>query len=109
MKAGLDYHPVDVPFGASVTAVQLGSIVDEPLGAGAGRYGYGKYTVLDLGGRIFWDSARRQRVDLHLNNVFNKTYFSGLAHGVSDTSGDPYVVHDLGLRRTFSAYYTYGF
>jgi vitamin B12 transporter len=109
MKAGLDYQPADVPFGASVTAVHLGAVDDEPLGAGSGRYGYGNYTVLDLGGRIFLDSARRQRIDLHLNNAFNKTYYSQLGYGVNDNSGDPYVVHDLALRRTFSAYYTYKF
>jgi hypothetical protein len=81
----------------------------QPLGAGNGRYGYGNYTVLDLGGRLFLGSARRQRIDLHLNNAFNKTYYSELGYGVNDTSGDPYVVHDPALRRTFSAYYSYNF
>jgi outer membrane cobalamin receptor len=109
IKAGLDYHPADIPFGAGVTAVHLGEIVDEPLGAGNGRYGYGNYTVLDLGARVFLDSARRQRIDLHLNNAFNKTYYSSLGYGVNDNTENPYVVHDLGLRRTFSAYYTYKF
>ena len=109
LKAGLDYHPKDVPFGATVTVVHLGDLDDEPLGAGDGRYGYGNYTVVDLGGRIFLDPGRRHRIDLHLNNAFNKTYHSGLGHGVNDDTGDPYVVHDLALRRTFSAYYTYKF
>jgi outer membrane receptor for ferric coprogen and ferric-rhodotorulic acid len=109
MKAGLDYHPSDSPFGATVTVVHLGDIDDEPLGAGNGRYGYGDYTVVDLGGRLFLDSARHQRIDLHLNNAFNKTYYSGLGYGVNDDTANPYVVHDLGLRRTFSAYYTYKF
>jgi outer membrane cobalamin receptor len=109
MKAGIDYHPADIPFGATVTAVHLGDVDDEPLGAGSGRYGYGNYTVLDLGARIFLDAARRQRIDLHLNNAFNKTYYSQLGYGVNDNTGDPYVVHDLALRRTFSAYYTYKF
>jgi outer membrane cobalamin receptor len=109
MKAGLDYHPADIPFGAAVTAVHLGDVDDEPLGAGSGRYGYGNYTVLDLGARIFLGAARRQRIDLHLNNALNKTYYSQLGYGVNDNTGDPYVVHDLALRRTFSAYYTYKF
>jgi outer membrane cobalamin receptor len=109
MKAGLDFHPGDSPFGATVTFVHVGDIDDEPIGAGNGRYGYGNYTVVDLGGRLFLDSGRRQRIDLHLNNAFNKTYFSGLGYGVNDDTGNPYVVHDLGVRRTFSAYYTYRF
>jgi outer membrane cobalamin receptor len=109
IKAGLDYHPSDSPFGATVTVVHLGDIDDEPLGASNGRYGYGDYTVVDLGGRVFLDSARHQQIDLHLNNAFNKTYDSGLGYGVNDDTGNPYVAHNLGLRRTFSAYYTYKF
>ena len=109
VKAGADYHPGGVPFGASVNVVHVGDIDDEPFGAGSGRYGYGNYTVVDLGGRVFLDRDRRQRIDLHVNNAFNKTYYSGLAYGVNDNTDDPYVVHDLGLRRTFSAYYTYAF
>jgi outer membrane cobalamin receptor len=109
VKAGVDYHPSGLPFGASINVVHVGDIDDEPFGAGNGRYGYGNYTVVDLGGRIFLDGSRRQRIDLHLNNAFNKTYYSRLAYGVNDGTGDPYVVHDLGLRRTFSAYYTYAF
>jgi hypothetical protein len=44
-----------------------------------------------------------------LNNSFNKVYYSGLGYGVNDDTGNPYAVHNLGLRRTFSAYYTYNF
>jgi outer membrane cobalamin receptor len=109
IKGGIDYHPSETPFGGSVSVVRVGDVDDEPLGAGNGRYGYGNYTVADFGGRVFLDGARRQRIDLHLNNAFNKTYYSGLGYGVNDSSGNPYVVHDLGLRRTFSAYYTYSF
>jgi outer membrane cobalamin receptor len=109
MKGGIDYHPSDRPFGGTVSVVRVGDVDDEPLGAGNGRYGYGNYTVADIGGRVFLDSVRHQRIDLHLNNAFNKTYYSALAYGVNDTTGNPYVVHDLGVRRTFSAYYTYSF
>jgi outer membrane cobalamin receptor len=109
MKAGLDYHPADKPVGATVTVVHVGDVDDQPFedfNGANGRYGYGDYTYVDLGGRLFLDSARRQRIDLHLNNAFNKTYYSGLAYGVNDVTTNPYVVHNLGLRRTVSAYYT---
>jgi outer membrane cobalamin receptor len=109
MKGGIDYHPSDRPFGGTVSVVRVGDVDDEPLGAGNGRYGYGNYTVADFGGRVFLDSARHQRIDLHLNNAFDKIYYSALAYGVNDTTANPYVVHDLGVRRTFSAYYTYSF
>jgi outer membrane cobalamin receptor len=108
-KAGLDYHPKAVPVGATVSVVHMGDIDDEPFGAGNGRFGYGNYTVVDLGARVFLDSARHQRIDLHLNNAFDMPYYSALSHGVNDTTGNPYVAHDLGLRRTFSAYYTCSF
>jgi outer membrane cobalamin receptor len=109
VKAGLDYHPSGLPVGASAMLVRVGDLDYEPFGAGNGRYGYGNYTLLDLSGRVFLDASRHQRIDLHLNNVFDKTYYTGLSFGVNDVSGNPYVAHDLGLPRTFSAYYTYSF
>jgi outer membrane cobalamin receptor len=108
-KAGLDYHPSNVPYGASVNLVHLGDLDDEPLGAGNGRYGYGNYTVVDFNARFFFDSARHHRFDVHLNNAFDHTYSSALGHGVADGSGEDYVVHDLALPRTFGANYTYSF
>jgi outer membrane cobalamin receptor len=109
VKFGLDYHPSDLPLGATLNLVHLGDVDAEPFGAGNGRYGYGNYTVADLGARFFIDRARHQRIDVHLNNVFNRTYYSGLTHGVDDASGDAYVVHALALPRTFSAFYSYKF
>jgi outer membrane cobalamin receptor len=109
VKAGLDYHPHDLPFGASVTAIHVGDVADEPFGEGEGRFGYGNYTVVDFNSRVFLDPKRHHRIDLHLNNAFDKTYYSGLTYGINDTNGNPYVVHNLGLPRTFSAYYTYSF
>jgi outer membrane cobalamin receptor len=109
VKFALDYHPGDLPIGASLSVVHVGDVDAEPFGSGNGRYEYGRYTVADLGGRIFIDRARHQRIDLHLNNAFNQTYYSGLTHGVDDASGDAYLVHALAQRRTFSAYYSYSF
>jgi outer membrane cobalamin receptor len=109
LKAGLDYHPNGAPYGASINLVHLGDVDAEPLGAGNGRYGYGNYTVVDFSARLFLDSLRHQRIDLHLNNAFNRNYSSQLGHGVDDNSGDPYIVHFLALPRTFGANYTYSF
>ena len=109
MKLGFDYHPGGAPYGASVNIVHLGDVDDEPLGSGNGRFGYGNYTVVDLGARFFFDSRRHQRLDLHLNNAFNRSYASSLGHGVDDVSGDAYVVHNLALPRTFGVNYTYSF
>jgi hypothetical protein len=109
MKLGFDYHPHGAPYGASISLVHLGDVDDEPLGSGNGRFGYGNYTVVDLGTRLFLDTQRRQRIDLHLNNAFDQKYSSELGHGVDDASGDPYVVHNRALPRTFGVNYSYSF
>jgi outer membrane cobalamin receptor len=109
VKLGFDYHPKGEPFGASVNIVNLGDVDDMPLGSDGGRFGYGNYTVVDLGARFFLDSRRHQRIDLHINNAFNHSYASSLGHGVDDVSGDAYVVHNLALPRTFGVNYTYSF
>jgi outer membrane receptor protein involved in Fe transport len=102
VKLGFDYHPAGAPYGASINIVHLGDVDDQPLGSDAGSFGYGNYTVVDIG-------ARHQRLDLHLNNAFDRTYSSSITHGVNDISGDAYVVHNLALPRTFGANYTYSF
>jgi outer membrane cobalamin receptor len=109
LKAGIDYHPSGVRYGATANVVYVGNLDGEPLGAGNGRYGYGDYAVVDLGGRIFLDAARHQRIDLHLNNALDRNYSTELGHGINDISGDPYVVHSQALGRTFGATYTYSF
>jgi outer membrane cobalamin receptor len=112
LKAGLDYHPAHQRYGASITFVRVGDLDDEPFGAGNGRYGYGNYSVVDLSGRFFLDSDRHQRIDVHVDNLFNHVYYSGLGFGITganDVTGAPYVVHDLALPRTFQINYTYAF
>jgi outer membrane cobalamin receptor len=109
VKLGFDYHPPGEPYGASVSIVHLGDLDDSPLGPDAGRFGYGNYTVVDLGARLFLGPRRHQRIDLHLNNAFDRTYASSLGHGVDDVSGDAYVTHNLALPRTFGVNYTYSF
>jgi vitamin B12 transporter len=108
-KLGFDYHPEGARYGASVNIVHVGNVDDEPLGSGNGRFGYGNYTVVDLGTRLFLDTRHHQRVDLHLNNAFDRNYSSALGHGVDDTAGDAYVVHNRALPRTFGVNYTYSF
>jgi len=109
VKLGFDYHPRGAPYGAGINIVHLGDVDDSPLGSDAGRFGYGNYTVVDMSTRLFLDARHHQRIDLHLNNAFDRTYSSSLGHGVNDVSGDGYVVHNLALPRTFGVNYTYSF
>jgi len=109
VKAGLDYHPAVSPFGGGFTLERIGDLDDEPFGPGNGRVGYGDYTVVDLNGRVFLDADRHQRIDVHVDNLFNRIYYSGVGTGVTDITQTIYVVHDLALPRTFQVNYTYSF
>jgi vitamin B12 transporter len=106
-KATLDYHPTEMPFGLTATLNYVGSVYNDPIGTGP--INFGDYVVFNASARIFLDKDQRQRVDIGLNNVFNKRYASELTTGVSDATGDAYVVPDLGQPRTFMVRYTFGF
>jgi outer membrane cobalamin receptor len=111
-KAGLDWHPADRPFGASVNVVYTGRATRSISG---NSVGYGNYTVVDLSGRWFLDAGRHQQLNLSVRNLFDQRY--GLpARGCADTPADgpydcslPYVYVNLGMPRTFALSSTYKF
>lgn len=112
-KAGLDWHPADKPYGASLNAVYTG---DATRNVGSfGALNYGGYTVVDLSGRWFLDAGRRQQLNLSIRNLFDQRY--GLPNrGCKDTPTDgaydcslPYVYVNLGMPRTFAVSYSYKF
>jgi len=75
-KAGIDYHPAALPFGASATLLRVGNVYDT-LSGGIGRREYGKYTVMNLGARFYIDSDRHHRLSVNVDNVFDKEYRHG--------------------------------
>lgn len=111
-KAGVDWHPADKPFGATLNVVYTG---DLDRSVGGVETGYGNYTVVDLSGRYFLDAARHQQVNLSIRNLFDQRY--GLPRrGCKDTPDDgpydcsiPYIYVNLGMPRTFAVSYTYRF
>jgi len=112
-KAGLDWHPADKPFGATLNVVYTGD-VSRSVGS-FGDIGYGDYTVVDVSGRWFLDSGRRQQLNFSIRNLFDRRY--GLPNrGCRDTPADgpydcsiPYVYVNLGMPRTFAVSYSYRF
>jgi len=106
-KAGVDFHPHS-RYGATVNVVRVGDVDDEPI-PGNGRVGYGNYLVVDLGLRAAFGTGAHHHLTFNLNNLFNQIHFSSLSHGETDATGDPYVVHNLALGRTFAANYSYSF
>jgi len=106
VKALADYHPADQFFGLFASVSYVGSVFDTPIGV---RENYGKYAVVDLGARVFFDRDRHHRVDFNIRNLFDEQYATRLGHGTTDLGGNAYTVWNLGLPRTFQVRYTYNF
>lgn len=106
VKSGLDYHPADRPFGASLNVINVGEINDV-LGGDIGKVDYGDFTVLNLGLRVFLDPPRHHRIGFHANNLFDNEYSSRVIRGVEDVSTASFVAHNLGEPRSFFVSYTY--
>ena len=106
-KATLDYHPTRMPFGLTGSLNYVGDVYNNP--AGLGVMNFGNYVVFNASARLYLNEARSQRIDVGLNNVFNKRYATALGAGFDDVTGDPYVLHNLGQPRTFTVRFTYGF
>ena len=106
-KASLDYHPTERPFGLTASMNYVGSVYNDPIGTGP--VNFGNYVVFNVSARLYLDPARKQRLDVGLNNVFGKRYATAIGSGFDDVTGDAYIVHDLGQPRTFTVRFTYGF
>jgi vitamin B12 transporter len=107
LKAGLDYHSLAGPWGATVTLNHFGTTYR--TGLWDGTEPYGNVTVVDVSARYFIGPTRRQRIDLTLQNLFDKTYATGLGTGTRDADGSNYTFWNLGVPRTLRISYTYGF
>ena len=105
-KATLDYHPAMLPFGVTGSMNYVGSVYGSPSGT---PINFGNYVVFNASARLYLDEARKQRIDVGVNNIFGKRYATSLMNGFSDATGDPYTVPNLGQPRTFMARYTFGF
>ena len=107
LQASLDVHPVSVPFGAMLTVNRVGTMFDTV--SGFGNVPSGDYTIVDLSGRVFVDRNRRHRVNLRLENLFDEEYATRHARGFPDFSSTPYLVHNLGVPRTFHLSYSFSY
>lgn len=107
VNAMVDVHPVRAPFGLSVTLKEVGTIANTvPV---FGQVKAGDYTVIDLAGRFFIDSRRRQRINLRLENLFDAVYSTRNGRNFVDGASSPYVVNYLGVPRTLHLSYAIGF
>jgi vitamin B12 transporter len=107
VEASLDLHPRAAPIGVTATVNHVGEMFDRV--SGFGNVPSGKYTVVDLSGRVFLDSRRRNRINIRLENLFDEEYTTIHARGFPDASGTAFIVNNLGVPRTFHLSYSYSF
>ena len=113
VKASLDYHPADLPIGATLTATYTG---DTYVSIAGTSYPYGDYAVVDLSGRYYLDAEHHKVLTLSIQNLFDAGYglpgrgcIDNAADGPFDCTGGRYIYVNRGLPRTLSASFTYGF
>jgi outer membrane cobalamin receptor len=110
VAASLNFEPRSKRIGGSVSLNHVGSVYDV-VGGGIGRVQRGNYTVTDLNGHMYLDSARRHTLSARIENAFDKTYTTRYSRASVDDS-DPtvfYAARNLGVPRTFHLRYDYAF
>ena len=101
-KAVFDFHPMTLPFGASVTVNHVGQVYRNVLG----RQDYGDYTVVDIAARLFLDEDRRHRIGARVENAFDTEYATRVRSTTPDGGGAAFVYHHVGTPQTFHLTYT---
>jgi vitamin B12 transporter len=111
-KVELDFHPAAQPFGATLSVSYTGDVAAT---VGPAVVPYGRYTVVDLSGRYFFDAAHKQRVSVSIQNLFDRDYGTP-GRGCLDVPTDGpydcssrYFFVNRGLPLTASLRYTYNF
>jgi outer membrane receptor protein involved in Fe transport len=105
VNAFVDIHPTGLPFGVTVTANGVGEMFNTV--SGFGGVPSGEYAVVDLSGRVYFDRQRRHRINLRLENLLDKRYTTANSRGFPDASSTPFLVHHLGVPRTFHLSYSF--
>jgi len=108
--ASLNFEPRGKRVGGSLSLNHVGGVYDV-VGGGIGRVQRGNYTVADLNGHVYLDTARRHTLSVRLENAFDETYTTRYARASVDDS-DPtvfYAARNLGVPRTFHLRYDYSF
>ncbi len=107
-QAVVDIHPQGRGFGGSVVANYVGSVSDL-VGSGFGPIQHGHYALVDLNAYVAFGPGDRQRINVSLENVLDKTYSTRVSRAFRDADGSPFLVHSLGVPRTLHVSYSYNF
>ncbi len=104
-KLGLTYRPTAAPLELGVSLLRVGDVYDDV--SRIGRIEHGGYTVVDLSGAYYLDPARRHRIGVRVENVFDEEYATSLGRGARDIDGSAYAYRNLGAPRGVTL--SYGF
>jgi vitamin B12 transporter len=107
-QAVLTYEPPGRGFGGARAANRGGGIVDN-VSSGFGRVARGDYAVVDLNGWVGFGADYRHRLSARLENALDEDYATHLSRAFRDADGSPYLLHYLGVPRTFHVAYSYSF
>jgi vitamin B12 transporter len=107
VNASVDVHPRSLPFGVGLNVNGVGRMFFTV--SGFGEVATSDYAVADVSGRVFLDRRRRQRINLRLENMFDKAYVTRLARNFLDGASTPFLSHGLGVPRTFHVSYSFSY
>ncbi|MCR5874090.1 TonB-dependent receptor [Phenylobacterium sp. J426] len=108
VKAGVDWVPAELPFGASASLLWVGDVAFNV--SGFGRVGYGNYTVVDLAAHAWLDGPdRRHKLTGRLENAFDEAYATRVNSAAPDVPGPRFLYRFRGVPRTFHISYAYSF
>jgi outer membrane cobalamin receptor len=107
VKMGLDYHPASQPWGGTLSINHFGRTY--ATGLWDGTESYGNDTIVNLAGRVFLDPRRQNRIDVSVQNLFDRTYATSLGSATRDSDGSKYTYWNLGVPRNLRIAYTHNF
>jgi vitamin B12 transporter len=106
-RGSMAWRPDDLPFGANVTVSWLGDTWRTV--SGFGRRNYGDYFVVDAGLQVYPDQARRHRLGVNIENLFDKDYATGLGSALRDDGSGRFLYGNRGVPRTLRVSYGVSF
>jgi vitamin B12 transporter len=108
-KGSLAYAPPAKPYGANVVVSWIGDAWSSA--SGFARQNYGNYVLVDAGAYFYVDgAARRNRVGLNLENVFDRDYATtGFRSAALDDGSGRFLTFTRGVPRTLKISYGLAF
>lgn len=106
-KALVKFAPPAARYELSATANWVGDVY-QSVGA-FGRRNFGSHVSVNASARLYLDAARRHRIGIGVQNLFDEDYATRLAQVQADDGSGPVLVQRLGVPQTFNLSYVLSF